>query len=1038
MLGRLEVLNDEGSPVGLPGSLSRSVVGRLLLAGGQPVQRDTIIDELWWEREVKDPVNALQVQVAKLRAVFAANGADGRIETRQGGYQLVLLPQDQFDVSAFEDLVQQGREHLRNGAYGQADQNLRAGVSLWRGRALDDLVGRPFDIERTRLEEHRLSAIEDAAAACLELGRAEELVPELSALLSETPLRERVRAQLMLALYRCGRHAEALEVFDKGRKLLSSELGVDPSPDLRSLHSAILRHDQSLKRENGDPFQLSPKQAEHRRPSRGKGNLVRPLGPFVGRRDVLAALCEQVAGERLVSVVGPGGVGKTRLTLEACTGLAPTHDGVWWVDLTAVGDSGVLAAVASTLGLSDSSAKPDQQPHDYMYRAASFLGGRRTILALDNCEHVLDAAAPLVADLLSRCPQLTVVATSREPLTVPGEVLFPLSPMSPEESADLFSIRAMMINPSFSTDEASMKEIRALCRRLDGLPLAVELAAAYARLLPLREITLRLDDRFALLTRGERTAPARHQTLRAVLDWSYTLLDVSEQLVLTELALHVGGCSLDQAERAGLIQPGGDGTDLMHLLTQLVDKSLLSPVTAVSGVRLQMLETVREYALARLYEEGRGPEAEDRFTAWAMRLTSDGATGLSSKDQTTWVTTLTEESANIRAASDLLIRQGSTVESLVLEAHLGYYWFVSGREEEGIERLKRSLKAYEDTRSGRSGQPTPDEEWAFFFTFAWLAWLSHIAGKHADASSYGLRYQAAWRHAKHPDLAILGPCYDTLYAMLNSESGVAELFAKAEAGISGTQFHWNRAVLQTNWSTYCLQQGDVEGARNHGLAALEASHAADDAFAAAFSVKLCGDADESAGRRDQARTQWCEAAQILRSIGSRTRLAYALLRLTCLDIAEGSVSTAEERLSEVEQLAAALSADDIKSAADNLRGVLAAFHNRFAEAEGIFRAVWDSPSAPPNRKAVAGLGLALHTTGHSAGNSGAENSGTEVSKRWLRLAADTHRLLLEPLARDAVGLLVTDLEAGHEDGTAGSHRLHERMSGTPSVLAAFY
>ncbi|MEV0036459.1 BTAD domain-containing putative transcriptional regulator [Streptomyces sp. NPDC050804] len=1024
-------MSDDGSPVPLPGSLSRAVVGRLLLAGGRAVQRDTLIDELWADREAKDPVNALQVQVAKLRAAFATKGEDDRLVTRGAAYQLVLGQRDQLDVSVFEDSVRQGRKHLTEKEYGQAEERFRHGLSLWRGRALDDLPGRPFDAERTRLEELRLTAVEDAVAAGLELGRAEDLIPELTALLADNPLRERVRAQLMLALYRRGRHAEALGVFEEGRKLFGTELGVDPSPELRALHASILRHEPTLMGKDGGTARPRPEPAA-RPPAPPEGNLLRSLGPFIGRRQSLEALRERIIRERLVTLTGPGGVGKTRLALEALCLLEPGHDGIWWVDLAAIDAAGVLAAVATALGLSDTATKPDQPPHDYTRRLTSLLGERRAIVALDNCEHVLDATAPLVADLLGRCPHLTVVTTSREPLAVPGEVLYPLAPMSAEESAELFAIRAVMINPSFSTDAAAMEEILELCRRLDGLPLAVELAAAHARMLPLREITLRLDDRFALLTKGERTAPARHRTLRAVLDWSYELLDTSEQLVLTELALHVGGCSLDEAEDAGLVQPGGDPMELIHLLNQLVDKSLLFPVRSESGIRLQMLETVREYALARLYEEGRGPEAEKRFTAWALRFTHDGVRGISSKDQARWTRRITEESPNIRAASDLLLGKRGSVECLILEARLSYYWFISGREEEGIERLKRSLEAYDRTAPDRHGEPGPDEEWAFFFTFAWLAWLSYIAGRHADARTYGERQRETWRRAAHPDLAALGPCYEALHAMLNGEDGLAELFAEAEAGINGTELHWDRAAMQTNWSTYCLQQGDIEGAREHGLTAVGASRSADDGFALAFSLMLCGDADESDGRRDQARTQWNEAARILRPIGARTRWAYTLLRLICLDIAEGSVASAEQRLSEVEHLAAELSADDLESAASNLRGILAAYHYRFVEAEDIFRTVWESERTPLNRKAVAGLGLAAHSASGSDGD-----AGEDTSRVWLRRTGDVHRLLLDPLARDAVGLVLTELSEHSRTRPGEAYRLHERLSCGPSVLAAF-
>jgi DNA-binding SARP family transcriptional activator len=245
LLGRLELETANGAVVP-PGAVSRAIVGRLLLAHGAVVQRDTLVEELWEDRGTKNPVGALQVQMAKLRTAFAARGEEARLLFGHGGYRIVLGPEDEVDVPAFETAVREGRDHLAAAEYEKAESELRLGLSMWRGRALDGLEGRGFDTERTRLEDLRLGALEDAATAGLELGRAKELIPELQALLTLAPLRERARARLMLALYRCGRFAEALEVYDTGRRLLKTELGAAPSQELRSLHAAILRHDPSL------------------------------------------------------------------------------------------------------------------------------------------------------------------------------------------------------------------------------------------------------------------------------------------------------------------------------------------------------------------------------------------------------------------------------------------------------------------------------------------------------------------------------------------------------------------------------------------------------------------------------------------------------------------------------------------------------------------------------------------------------------------------------------------------------------------------
>ncbi|MGA5500532.1 AfsR/SARP family transcriptional regulator [Streptomyces umbrinus] len=1039
LLGRLELADGSGA-VALPGAVSRAIVGRLLLAGGAVVHRDTLIDELWEDREAKDPVNALQVQVTKLRAALATRDRGGRLRSRHGGYQFVLGPEDQLDTAGFETAAREGREYLAAGAYRQAEDVLRQGLALWRGRALDDLKGRVFDAERLRLEELRLSSQEDAGAAGIELGRAEELVPELTALVSAAPLRERSRARLMLALHRCGRHAEALGVYESGRRLLRSELGVDPSPELRSLYEALLAGDPCpgtatadavrLPTAHADSVRLSSAHLDFR-PTPGDGGPDHPLGPFVGRVEELDGLRTALDRERLVTVVGPGGVGKTRLVLEACVLMQPAYDDVWWVDLASADGAGVLAAIAGALGLSDASVRPDQPPHDYVHRLTSFLAGRRAILVLDNCEHLLDAVAPLVAVLLGRCPALTVLTTSRAPLAVAGEALYPLAPMPDGEAADLFSTRAAMIDPSFTMDETATHDIRSLCRRLDGLPLAVELAAAHVRLLPVREIERRLDNRFALLAKGKRTAPARHRTLRAVLDWSYALLDSTEQRVLTELALYVGGCSVELAETA-IPLPESDHHEILQVLAQLIDKSLLFTVSTPDGSRLRMLETVREYALDRLRAEGRAAEAEDRFMAWALRFVHESTDANSPGDQGELIRRHTAESANIRAASDLMMARGREPQALALEARRGCYWTISGREEEGIDRLQRSVRAYDAAAGYRA---TEEDERALFYALAWLVWLSHVVGRHAEGGHFIDRFKAAWRQAKTPGLAVLGPCYEPLHAMLNGQDDVEELFVRAEQGVAGTEFHWDRAILLTNWTTYCLQVGDIDGARSHGEAAVSAARASGDDFARACSLTLRGDADESAGLRDHARAHWTEAARILRSMGARGQYAYAALRIVCLDIEEGEVETAEKRLSELARLADELSADDLRAATAILRGALAFYGDRFSDARTIFTGVWDSPTAPLDRRAMSAVGLvAVATFGPPV------PSASTDARMWMDRAGEALDRVREPLARRAVGALLDKLDAyfkSSPSGAIGADRVQAWLAGNPSVLAGF-
>ncbi|WP_405593568.1 AfsR/SARP family transcriptional regulator [Streptomyces sp. NBC_01092] len=1026
ILGRLELVGESGA-VAVSGAVPRAIVGRLLLAAGDVVQRDALVDAVWEGRETKNPVNALQVQVTKLRAAFAAVGEDNRLLFRHGGYQLVLGPDDDFDMTRFEADVRESRRRLSAGAYPQVAQLLRQGLSRWRGPALEDLTGRFFLRERTRLEDLRASALEDFALAAVELGRADELVTELRALVAEAPLRERARARLMLVLYRCGRPAEALGVYEAGRRLLRAELGVDPSSELRDLHAAIVRDEEPARLPVGPGsgpeagrIDLSSA-AGH--PRQAEGNLVRPLGVFVGRGDEAEAVRVMAGRERLVTVLGPGGVGKTRLAREVCLQLARDHDAVWWVDLAPADAASVPAAIAGALGLSDTSVRPDQRPHDYLHRLTSFLAGKRTLLALDNCEHLLDAVATAAITLLGNCPSLTVIATSRAPLGVSGEALYPLPPLADTEAARLFVARAGLADPAFAADERAMRDIRSLCRRLDGLPLAVELAAAHVRLLSVREIEARLDDRFALLAKGERTAPDRHRTLRAVLDWSFALLDPDEQLLLTQMALYVGGCSLDLAEEmAGL-----------PVLTRLVDHSLLVPTATDRGSRLRMLETVREYALMRLRESGRAREAEERFMSWATNFAGEAVKGVAAGDQRWWSLRLTEEYPNLRAASELMSARSRPEQSLLLEARLGYYWFVSGREEEGIEPLRRSLDAYDAARAELSEPPGMDEEWALFYALAWLVWLNYMSGRHAEAGALARRHAEVWRCARNPLLAVLGHCYDPLHAMLDGREDLEQRFATADAAVAGTALHWERVVLQTKWSMYSLRNGDADGARHHALTAVEVARAGDDAFATAWSLTLCGDAEEYGGLRGSARRRWTEAATGFESVGARLRWAYAVLRIGFLDLADGSHAAAEQRLIDVQRLADELSAEDLHAAVGNLRAVLMLENGRLAEAETEFVRTWANPVAPLDRRAVAGVGLAA--VQHAA--HGARSQDESCS--YLDQAREIHDRLLEPQARRAVGVLLATQEAHRPaPGMRGrALRMDDWLHGGQSVLAAF-
>ncbi|QFZ20212.1 BTAD domain-containing putative transcriptional regulator [Saccharothrix syringae] len=577
-LGELEVRGPDGTRVDLGGPMLRALLLRLAVDTGRVVTTDRLVADLWPHTAPADPTAALQSLVARLRRAL---GRDA-IGSHPTGYRLDLPP-EQVDLHAFARAVAEGRP--------------REALALWRGAPLADVADTGFaQATLARLEELRLSAVEARLDLDLAAGATPELVAEIEELATATPLREGLHARLMRALCARGRHADALAAHERARALLADQLGADPGPELREAHRQALR-------------------APTRRPG-----LPARLTSFVGREHELDELTRALAEARLVTVTGPGGAGKTRLALEAAD-RTPAPDGVWLVDLAPVpADDGLLPAVRAALGTTD--------------RPADFLAGRTALLLLDNCEHLLDGVAGLAADLLARCPRLRVLATSREPLGVTGEVLRPLDPLPGAQAVALFTDRARAVRPGFTPDETTT----AICRALDGLPLAVELAAARLRSLTPAQLTHRLGDRLGLLDRGVRGAPARHRTLRAVLDWSHDLLDPAERTLLARLSVFAGGATLRAVEDV----TGGT----LDQVASLVDKSLV----VATDERYRLLETVREYAATHLEDADR---VRARHTAHYTALAEHAEPRLRGPEQAVWVDRLATEQANLdQAMSD--------------------------------------------------------------------------------------------------------------------------------------------------------------------------------------------------------------------------------------------------------------------------------------------------------------------------------------------------------------------------------------------------
>ncbi|WP_245936494.1 BTAD domain-containing putative transcriptional regulator [Streptomyces cahuitamycinicus] len=664
ILGTTQALRSDGSVVPVGGARLRALLTVLALRAGRTVPAGLLVDEVWGGQPPVDAPGALQALVGRLRRAL---GADA-VASVEGGYRLTAAP-DAVDLHRFERLAGEGLRALADGDPAKAAVVLDDALALWRGPALADLPDRTA--EAARRDTRRLDALRARHSAALALGHAAQSLPELTALCDSHPFDEPLQVLRLRALRDVGRAAEALEAYDDVRRSLADRLGADPGPELRALHAELLRL--------GDTTAPAPTEGAPPRPA---GNLRARLTSFIGRETDIETIRGDLAQARLVTLLGPGGAGKTRLSQETAETVRESMPGgVWLAELAPVDDpdavpEAVLTAVGARetvlygAGAEGIRAAVADRIDDPVERLAEHCSRPRMLLILDNCEHVADAAARLTEELLARCPHLTVLATSREPLGVPGELLRPVEPLPEPVALRLLADRGAAARPGFriEDDPGACAEI---CRRLDGLPLAIELAAARLRMLTPRQIADRLDDRFRLLTSGSRTVLPRQQTLRAVVDWSWDLLDEEERDVLRRLSVFAGGCDLPAAEAVC-------GPAALEALGSLVDRSLVvaaPPGSSADGeMRYRLLETVAEYAAERLDESGRRPEAERAHLAYFRELARVTDPLLRGPDQLEAIQRLEREYENLRTALRHAVALRDEQEALCLALSLVWYW----------------------------------------------------------------------------------------------------------------------------------------------------------------------------------------------------------------------------------------------------------------------------------------------------------------------------------------------------------------------------
>ena len=693
-------------PVPVRGAKQRALLALLALQRGQPVSADRLIDVLWGDGQAANPANALQAQIGQLRRTLGP----AAITTTDAGYALAL-GSDDVNVVRFEQLVAHGRRAGRAGQAAAASAALGDALALRRGEPLAEFAYAGFaDADRAHLDELLLVAIETRAAADLALGRHGELAADLEAWSRQHPLREYLAELLILALYRAGRQADALHAYTAIRDRLAAELGIDPGPALRDLETRILTQHPSLSPAPEPPVPQAPvpqapvpqapvPQAPDparpaSKPPPSAGNLRERLGRFVGRDAELAQLRAAVCASRLVTLTGPGGAGKTRLAVEAAAALRPEHpDGAWLVELAGVTEpDGVEPAAATALGAAAAALAGPQPAGSATELIVRHLAGRSLVLVLDNCEHVVGAAAALADTLVGAVPGLRLIATSREPLGIPGEVLVPGGRAGPGGCRRAVRRSRPGRTARLPRRRAAASVIEDICRRLDGLPLAVELAAARLRALPLATLAERLDDRFRLLSRGARTALPRQQTLRAVVDWSYDLLFADERRLFARLAAFTGGCGLAAAEAVCADGPVPAG-EILDVLSRLVDKSLVTASDGDGEARFGQLQTLWQYGRERLAESGEAGAIRARHGAYYRQLATQahqdlrGATGPACRDR------LVAESGNLRAALEEYITAGDADAALSLAAGMAWLWFINGDFLEGARWLGDALGA---------------------------------------------------------------------------------------------------------------------------------------------------------------------------------------------------------------------------------------------------------------------------------------------------------------------------------------------------------
>jgi len=801
VLGPLLVSRPEG-PVELKADKQRALLAVLLLAyREESVSAARLVDELWGDDPPVTAAKAVQVHLSKLRSAL---GPGQPIVTRPSGYAVRIEP-EQLDLARFEALSDRARTARRDGDLPAAAGLWREALSLFRGPPLADVPLRSLAAaEAGRLAELELTGLDERIAIELELGEHVALVAELQALVAEHPYRERLHAQLMLALYRSGRQADALEAFRHARRTLVEDLGLEPGRELQKLEGAVLAQDPVLDLLLAEPARPRPVAVPP---------LPAPADRLIGRESVLDAAAALLAdpGVRMITLTGPGGIGKTRLALELARREAGGFaHGPRFVPLGSIDEPDrVLPEIARVLEIPEDGKPPPEA-------LAHFLAVRELLLVVDNLEQVVDAA-PQLGELLALSPRSKLVTTSRAPLRLAGEHELPVPPLATEPARELFVTRARAVDPRLEHSPEDAEYVARICARLDGLPLAIELAAARSKVLSPPAILDRLEQRLDLLTAGPRDAPARQRTLRAAIGWSYELLDDEARARFAELGVFVGGWTLETAEAVA-------GLDVLDGIAALVDQSLVTR----NGDRYEMFESIRAYALEQLTAAGGLNDARRRHARAFAAFTEQAESGIKGPAQASWFARLDADAENLRAATAWAVVDGDTDTALRLAGGLLRFWAARGALTERRDVLATALAA-------GAGSPGP--------RINALQAAGVMAAEAGDFDAAGVRFNAALELAR----------------AVGDRARIAR--------------------LQSNLGTLAMYAGDHEQALRRYEEGAVILREMGDALGLSLVTQNLAIAQNGVGRRDRALALLEESVELARRAGDPAHTASALRTL---------------------------------------------------------------------------------------------------------------------------------------------------------------